>query len=393
MQETDFADVKPGRLVPIGGGALAFVPDPMPAELHLGAASVRLLSEADYALGRLAGASGRLLNPYLIGQPLLRREAILSSRIEGTYTTPEQLVLLEAGAARVGTDAKAAEDTQEVLNYVRAMEHGLRLLQKLPVSLRLVREVHKVLLDGVRGGQDRPGQFRTEQNYIGSQHAPIAEARFVPPPVPDMYEALDRWEKDLHVRPDPLPLLVRLAVAHYQFEAIHPFRDGNGRMGRLLIPLLLCEHQRLPDPLLYMSAYFDRNRQQYMDRLLAVSTHAAWEGWIAFFLEGVAQCARESLAFADQLLALRDRYHDLVRTARSSGLLAKLIDELFRVPSITIGRATELLQVTPASASYNLKKLAAHGIVTEVSGRTRDQFYVAREILAVFSRDLDTSAR
>lgn len=363
----------------------------MPAELPLGAATVRNLSEADYALGRLAGASGRLLNPYLVGQPLLRREAILSSRIEGTYTTPEQLVLLEAGAARVGSDMKATEDTREVLNYVRAMEHGLDLLEKLPVSLRVVRDVHKVLLEGVRGGQDRPGRFRTEQNYIGPPHASIGDARFVPPPVPDMHEALGRWEKDLHVRPDRLPLLVRLAVAHYQFEAIHPFRDGNGRMGRLLIPLLLCEHQRLPDPLLYMSAYFDRNRQEYMDRLLAVSTHGAWEPWIAFFLEGVTQCARESLSFADQLLALRDRYHESVRKARSSGLLATLIDELFRVPSITIGQATKLLHVTAASASYNLKKLAERGIVMEVTGRTRDQVYLAREILTVLGRDLETT--
>jgi Fic family protein len=370
------------------GAALAFVSDPMPVELPLGAAAVRLLSDADYALGRLAGASGRLLNPYLVGQPLLRREAILSSRIEGTYTTPEQLVLLEAGAARVGPDTKAAEDTREVLNYVLAMEHGLRLLEKLPVSLRLVKEIHKVLLEGVRGGQDRPGQFRTEQNYIGPRHAPIADARFVPPPVAEMHETLDRWEKDLHVRPDPLPLLVRLAVAHYQFEAIHPFRDGNGRVGRLLIPLLLCERKRLPQPLLYMSAYFERNRQEYMDRLLSVSTHGAWEPWVAFFLEGVAQCARESLSFADQLLELRDRYHEWVRTARSSGLLGRLIDELFRVPSITIGRATELLQVTPAAASYNLKKLAALDIVSEVTGRTRGQFYIAREILAIVGRDL-----
>lgn len=393
MQETDFAAVRPGRLVPRTGGALAFAPDPMPASLPLGPASVRLLSEADYAVGRLAGASGRLLNPYLVGQPLLRREAILSSRIEGTYTTPEQLVLLEAGAVKVGPDTKAAEDTREVLNYVRAMEHGRQLLQRIPVSLRLVKGVHKVLLEGVRGGQDRPGHFRTVQNYIGAPGASIAGARFIPPPVPDMHEALDRWEKDLHVRPDPLPLLVRLAVAHYQFEAIHPFRDGNGRMGRLLIPLRLCEHQRLPDPLLYMSAYFDRNRQEYMDRLLAVSTHAAWEPWVAFFLEGVAQCARESLTFADQLLALRDRYHEAIRTVRSSGLLATLIDELFRVPSITIGRAATLLRVTPAAASHNLKKLTALGIVVEVTGRTRDRFYVAREILSVVGRDLGTPDR
>jgi Fic family protein len=362
----------------------------MPAEVPLGPETVRLLSEADYSLGRLAGAAGRLVNPYLVGQPLLRREAILSSRIEGTYTTPEQLALLEVGAPKVADSVQAAEDTREVLNYVRAMEHGLELVKKLPVSLRLVKELHGVLLDGVRGGQDRPGAFRTEQNYIGARHASIHEARFVPPPVPEMREALERWEKDLHVQPDPLPLLVRLAVVHYQFEAIHPFRDGNGRIGRLLIPLLLCDRQRLPDPLLYMSAYFDRHRDEYVDLLLAVSTRGTWEAWIAFFLRGVAECAQESLVFTDQLLALRERYHESVRSARSSGLLATLIDQLFRLPSITITQAKNLLGVTPAAASYNLKKLAERGIVTEVTGRTRGQFYVAREILAFVGRDLST---
>ena len=360
----------------------------MPAELPLGAATVRLLSEADYALGHLAGSAGRLVNPYLIGQPLLRREAILSSRIEGTFTTPEQLVLLEAGVQSAAQSTRAAADTQEVLNYVRAMEHGLVLLKTIPVSLRFVRDVHAVLLTGVRGGEDRPGAFRTEQNYIGSRHAPIGEARFVPPPVPEMMEALDRWERDLHVQPDPLPLLVRLAIAHYQFEAIHPFRDGNGRVGRLLIPLVLCAHERLADPLLYMSAYFDRHRDEYVDLLLRVSTRGAWEEWVAFFLRGVAECARDGQALTDGLLALRERYHGAVRTSRSTGLLATLIDDLFRVPSITIGRAAKLLDVTPAAASYNLRKLQGLNIIVEVTGRTRAQVFVAREILDFVGRDM-----
>jgi Fic family protein len=360
----------------------------MPTEVALGAAAVRLLSEADYALGRLAGSAGRLVNPYLIGQPLLRREAILSSRIEGTFTTPEQLVLLEAGVSSPGQDARVTADTLEVLNYVRAMERGLELLNTIPMSLRLVKELHAVLLEGVRGGQDHPGAFRSEQNYIGSRHAPISEARFVPPPVPEMLKALDRWEHDLHLEPDPLPLLVRLGVAHYQFEAIHPFRDGNGRVGRLLIPLLLCAHDRLSDPLLYMSAFFDRHREEYVDLLLRVSTRGAWEDWIVFFARGVAECAREGQTLTDGLLELRERYHAAVRAARSSGLLATLIDDLFRIPTITIGRAATLLNVTPASASSNLRKLQALNVVTEVTGRTRDQVFVAREILSFVGRDL-----
>ena len=387
MQASDFQSDSPGRLVAIADGGWAFVPAPMPEAVPLGSESVRLLSEAEYALGRLAGSAGRLINPYLIGQPLLRREAILSSRIEGTYTTPEQLVLLEAGATPADTTPRSAEDTREVLNYVRAMEEGLRLLQRLPVSLRLVKEVHRVLLAGVRGDAERPGVFRDAQNYIGARDAPIRQARFVPPPVREMHEALARWEKDLHQQPDPLPLVVRLAVAHYQFEAIHPFRDGNGRVGRLLIPLLLCERERLPTPLLYMSAYFDRHRDEYMDGLRAVSTRGAWEEWVRFFLRGVVESASESLRFTDELLALRERYHDLVRSARSSGLLAKLIDELFRVPSITIRQTERLLHVTAASASSNLQKLVKLGVVVEVTGRTRGQTFVARDILSFLGRD------
>lgn len=388
MQATDFTADSPGRLVQIRPDVVAFVPDAMPAELALGPEIVRLLSQADYALGRLAGSAGRLVNPYLVGQPLLRREAILSSRIEGTFSTPEQLVLLEAGVPPAAPDTGSDADTREVLNYVRAMEHGLELLETIPVSLRLVRAVHGVLLDGVRGNNDPPGHFRTEQNYIGVQHAPIAEARFVPPPVPEMTDALRVWERDLHRDPDPLPVLVRLAVAHYQFETIHPFRDGNGRVGRLLIPLLLCAHGRLTDPMLYMSAFFERHRQEYLDRLLRVSTHGAWQEWIGFFLRGLAECAWDSQRLTDELLALRERYHELIRSARSSGLLATLIDDLFRVPTITISRTGALLGVTPAAASYNLRKLQAHGIVAEVTGRTRDQVFVAREILAFLGRDL-----
>lgn len=380
----------PGRLVPAAGGAIAFVPNPMPAAVTLGPAAVRLLSEADYALGRLAGSAGRLVNPYLIGQPLLRREAILSSRIEGTFTTPEQLVLLEAGVPAPGQDARVTADTLEVLNYVHAMERGLELLKTIPVSLRLVKDLHAVLLAGVRGGHDRPGAFRTEQNYIGSRHAPISDARFVPPPVPEMIEALNRWELDLHQELDPLPLLVRLALAHYQFEAIHPFRDGNGRVGRLLIPLFLCAHERLSDPLLYMSAFFERHREEYVDLLLRVSTRGAWENWVAFFLSGVAECARDGQTLTDGLLALRERYHAAVRSARSSGLLATLIDDLFRIPTITIGRAAARLEVTPASASSNLRKLQALNVIVEVTGRTRDQVFVAREILDFVGRDLAT---
>ncbi len=369
---------------------MAFVPDAMPAELRLGTGTVRLLEDAVYTLGLLNGSAGRLVSPYLIGQPLLRREAILSSRIEGTFTTPEQLVLLEAGVPTDEEDERITADTREVLNYVRAMERGLELLDGLPVSRRLLRELHAVLLHGVRGGRDLPGEFRREQNYIGSQHAPISDARFVPPPVDEMHTALDAWEHDLHLEHDVMPTLVRVAVAHYQFEAIHPFRDGNGRLGRLLIPLLLCERGRLSAPLLYMSAYFERHRQAYVDLLLRVSTHGDWESWLAFFLQGVAECARDGQVLTEDLLALRERYHTQVRAVRSSGPLLTVVDDLFRVPTTTPTRVAQLIGKTAATAGSVITKLQDLGILVEVTGRTRNRVYVAREIVGFLGRDMVT---
>jgi Fic family protein len=322
---------------------------------------------------------------------LLHREAILSSRIEGTLTTPEQLVLLEAAASVGGArDVPRDQDTQEVLNYVRAMQHALGRLRDLPICLRLMKEIHRELLRGVRGEHERPGEFRTTQNWIGRSSDPIHSARFVPPPVSEMMAALDDLEKFLNERSADLPLLVKLALVHYQFEAIHPFRDGNGRIGRLLIPLLLVSEGRMRDPLLYLSSYFDRHRDRYMDLLLRVSQTGDWTAWIAFFLQGVVDSSHEAIGQAEGLLTLRERYRQQFQSARSSGLLQKLIDELFLAPSITIGRAMKLLQVTPAAASSNLRKLVGAGILREATGRRRDQVFIAPEIVAFM---YDTEAR
>jgi len=303
VEATAFQATSPGKLVPTLDGALAFVPAPLPHLVPLEGSTARLLSRANHALGELSGVTRPLKNPYLLGSALLRREAILSSRIEGTVTSSEQLVLFEAGAPI--DDRRQRDDAREVFNYVQAMGRGLGRLPKLPVSLRLVRELHEVLLRGVRGDRDRPGHFRDSQNWIGREGASIHEARFVPPPVKEMNEALDHFEKYLHLEPhvgqhgtaaieeDPTlsPLLVRLALIHYQFEAIHPFRDGNGRVGRLLIPLLLISHGRLRAPVLYLSAFFERQRTTYYDLLLGVSQRGTWTEWVDFFLRGVAESA------------------------------------------------------------------------------------------------------
>ncbi len=393
MRVDDFTPASPGRLVPTVEGAIAFVPSELPRSLPLDGATLHWLSRAERALGELSGVTGRLVNPYLLGSPLLRREAILSSRIEGTFATAEQLALLEAGSPPV--DERQKHDTREVLNYIAAMHRGLRTLDELPVSKRLICAIHGTLLDGVRGGAERPGEFRTTQNYIGRKIDGIKGARFVPPPPVEMKECLDALEKYLHLephgRPDPsadpdptlAPLLVRLALVHYQFETIHPFRDGNGRVGRLLIPLLLISHGRLNEPLLYMSAYFDQHKDAYQDHMLRVSKTGDWMPWLEFFLRGVVSSARESVDLANDLLALRKNWQGQFHTARSSALLVKLIDELFRRPAITIGQAKEVLEVTHAAASSNIKKLVTAGILAERTGKKWGQVFVATEILSL----------
>jgi Fic family protein len=384
MRAEDFQPTAPGRLVPTTNGALAFAPDPIPASLPLSPGTIRLLSEAENALGRLAGTTSREFNPYLVGSPLLHREAILSSRIEGTVTTPEQLVLIQAESGRGPAPRSFDDDTQEVLNYVHAMRHGLDRLHDLPVCLRLIREVHETLMQGVRGGRERPGELRDSQNWVrGRLGSEIEHARFVPPPVPEMTRALDDFERYLgRDSADADPLLVRLALVHYQFETIHPFRDGNGRIGRLLIPLLLCSSGRLDSPVLYLSAFFEKHRELYVDLLLTVNQTGQWSAWIDFFLKGVHESAVEATGHAISMLALRQRYHRQFQTARSSALLIRLVDRLFQVPSITIRQAAELLAVTPQAAVYNLRKLQVAGVLEESTGRKRAQVFIAREIMA-----------
>lgn len=387
MQPSDFTSDSPGRLVEIPGGTWAFVPDPAPEQLGLDAGTVRVLGGAERALGQLTGtlrAAGRHVDPHLISAPLLRREAISSSRIEGTIATPEQLVLLEVDVAEESASPASAEagQTQEVLNYVSALNHGFARLRELPVCVRLMRELHAILMRGVRGDAERPGELRDVQNFIGSSQD-IREARFVPPPVSELARCLHELESFIHAGDDGLPHLVRLALVHYQFETIHPFRDGNGRVGRLLIPLLLCAYERIDTPALYLSPHLERHRKQYTDLLLRVSQTGDYLSWVRFFLEAVAGSALESVTRAEALLGLRERYHQRLQSARSSALLLKLVDQLFVRPSMSIGLAGALLEVTPASAAANLRKLVEAEILVEVTGRRRDQRFVAPEILRV----------
>jgi Fic family protein len=377
LQPSDFTEDAPGRLVLQPGGYWAFVPAPLPPPLIFSDRLVAHLSEADQALGQLAGVGRMLSNPHLLIRPFLRKEAVLSSQIEGTVARLEDLLLYEANPSQ----EQEVPDVREVANYVAALEYGLDRLQTLPVCLRLLREMHERLMQNVRGEDRRPGEFRQCQNLIGRQGQSPVEARFVPPPVTEMQTCVSELERFLG-NPPSLPVLIQLALIHYQFEAIHPFMDGNGRTGRLLISLLLCERACLPKPLLSLSAYFERHRDAYMDHMLRVSQQGQWEEWLCFFLRGVAEQARDAVQRSQRLLDLWRDYRQKMQTARAPALLLQLVDALFEQIAITIPQAAKLLKVTPRSAQQNIEKLENAGVLHEVTGKARNRIYLALEIVA-----------
>lgn len=378
MNPADFQDPSAGTVVQGPGGYAAFVPSPLPPELVYDGNLVLTLSRADTALSELSGLGRPLPNPHLLIAPYVRREAVLSSRIEGTRASLSDLLLHEAEEDRT-TDA----DVQEVRNYVDALEHGLARLRDLPLSLRLVREIHEHLMQDVRGGQATPGEFRRSQNWIGPPGSTPATAPYVPPPPDRMMECLSDWERFLHER-GRLPDLVQCALMHEQFEAIHPFLDGNGRVGRLLIPLFLVERGRLSQPLLYLSAYFEARRQEYYEALQRVRTVGDWPGWIRFFLAGVEETAREAVGRAGRLMELHESWR---RRLRRKPNAVALLDELFANPYVSVSRAARLLEVSYPTARQTVAFLQTEGLLEEISGRTWGRFYLARPILdAIESR-------
>ena len=386
MRPEDFSDDYPGQLVQVrdslAGEFWAFVPDPLPPPLDFDIDTVNRLSSAERALGELNGIGQMLPNPYLLMGPFLRREAVSSSRIEGTVTDFGQLLLFEASP----TNQFATPDAQEVVNYVRALEYGLEQLKTSPVSLRLLCQVHEYLFSGVRGQETHPGQFRTVQNRIGRRGQSFADSRYVPPPVSGMHPALADFEEFIQAS-DNTPFLIRLALAHYQFEAIHPFVDGNGRVGRLMISMLLCERRYLFQPLLYLSSFFEKNRGEYMELLLRVSQQGDWKSWIDFFLEGVAEQSLDAIARSQRLLALRQEYRDRMKGGRTSAASFRLVDELFATPAITASHVRRVLEVTPVSAQRAIERLEEAGIVREATGRRRDRVYMAPEVFSVLDAE------
>ena len=387
MNPERFRNSTSGQVIRVGQGEAAywaFSPHPLPPTILPDWELTRALSQADRALSLLAGLGRTMPNPHLLIGPFVRREAVLSSRIEGTQSDITDLYAYEAGQLPLpGMTAPPEADVREVLNYVNALEYGLQRLGTLPVSLRLFRELHERLLTGVRGGYATPGEFRRTQNWIGPSGCTLNDALFVPPPVPQMGEALNALEKYLHSE-DVYPPLLRLALAHYQFEAIHPFVDGNGRIGRLLLSLLLSEWNLLPLPLLYLSAYFYRHRQDYYDLLLGVSERGDWRAWVLFFLHGVAEQAEDAMARARDLQDLREDWHKRLSQARTSALALRLTEALFTTPIITIPQAQRLLELgSYHSAQKNVEKLVEAGILQLADDATYGKSYIAAGILRI----------
>ena len=363
----------------------AFVPDPLPPVIEFDPELATTLAAARGSLGELSGLGRAIPNPSLLIHPFIRREAVLSSKIEGTLTDIADLYAYEAGQPHLPglTDSPPPEaDVREVSNYVHALEYGLDRIKSLPISLRLIRELHERLLAGARGSQQaQPGEFRRGQNLIGKSGDTLVTARFVPPPPPEMLVALDTFEKYLH-SPQALDPLIRLALIHYQFEAIHPFGDGNGRIGRLLISLLLVHWGLLPLPLLYLSAYFEKHRDGYYDRLLAVSQNSAWRDWLVFFLRGVEQQAQDAVKRSKQLQDLQSDWRARAAKAKTT-LPVQLVDALFENPVVSISDVARRLSVSYNAAQRAVDKLVELQIIGQAGDTSYGKTFIAWEILKV----------
>ncbi len=372
-----------GRYIQQPTGYRAFVPAPLPPDppVDLSGPLRELLSEADYALGRLDGAVLTLPNPDLFVFMYVRKEAVLSSQIEGTQSSLQNLLAAEAKLH----DPDAPKDVAEVANYVRAMNHGLKRLAELPVSVRLIRKIHEVLMHGVRGGKLTPGELRTSQNWIGPGGCTLAEATFVPPPPHEVPQALADLEHFLHAENSP-PALVQVGLAHAQFETIHPFLDGNGRIGRLLITFLLTEKKLLARPVLYLSHYFKRHRAEYYERLQGVRDTGDWEGWLAFFLRGVAEVSREATQTAAAILRMREDYRVRIteRLGRAAGSAQRVMDRLFDHPIVNVATVRRWLSITPAGANQLVNRLVDIGLLREITGYARNRRFRFDPYLKLF---------
>ena len=371
-----------GRYIQQTTGYRAFIPNTLPPnpDIAFDGELRTLLSNADRDIARLDAISTLLPNPDLFVAMYVRHEAVLSSQIEGTQSTLEDVLAFEAQ----GTSNDTPKDVEEVVNYVRAMNHGLRRLDELPLSLRLLCEIHGELMHNVRGGEKTPGAFRTSQNWIGPAGSSLATASFVPPPPHELMNTLGDLEKFLHDGKTSVPLLIRCGLAHAQFETIHPFLDGNGRVGRLLITLILCEERALSRPLLYLSVFLKANRAEYYDRLTAIREHGHWEQWLKFFLRGISQTAKAATRTATDIVHMREAHRSaVVKSAKT----LKLLDSLLQQPVTSPKRIAEIVGCTHPTAVKLARDLEARGWLHEVTGFERNRLYRYQPYLALFHRE------
>ena len=375
------APTRAGRYITQPTGYRAFMPAPLPPQpaLALGGELQGLLSAADRALGRLDGSVLTLPNPDLFVFMYVRKEAVLSSQIEGTQSSLQDLLAAEAQLF----EQTLPRDVDEVINYVRAMNHGLARLTELPVSVRLIREIHAELM---RGGRLQPGELRTSQNWIGPAGCTLNTATFVPPPHHAVPAALGDLETFLHAS-DDLPPLVKIALAHVQFETIHPFLDGNGRVGRLLITFLLTERGVLHKPVLYLSHYFKQHRQTYYEHLQAVRGRGAWEAWLAFFLRGVIEVAGEAAETARRILQLREQHRAAITAhlGRAAGNGHKVLESLFDRPIVAVNDVQKMTGTTYTAANSLVSRLVKLGVVSEMTGYARNRRFRYAPYIALFS--------
>lgn len=368
-----------GTFISQPSGYKSFKPKKLPPEppVSYDGEMLELLSRADRMLGRLDGVTETLPDPELFVAMYVQKEAVLSSQIEGTQAS--LVDIFDSDQSR-----EKREDIGDIVNYVGAMNYGLERLKEFPLSLRLLREIHQVLLSSGRGSKRCPGEFRTSQNWIGAPGCTLNEATFVPPTVPDMKEAMGELELYLHTE-DGLPPLIKIALVHAQFETIHPFLDGNGRMGRLLITFWLCQKKILSQPLLYISYYFKKNRQEYYDRLMMVRKTGDWEQWIKFFLRGVAETSEEAISTAKEILSLKKVCEDMI--VKSNNNYRQLLDFLFISPVTDKQEVAKKLSVSQPTANRIVEQFCELGILVDQKPEgKRYKKYAFTKYLAILSR-------
>lgn len=372
----DISNSPSGRIVKSPKGYNAFIPNNLPPKFEWDNKLVNSLSRADFLLGKLAREGSKLPNPHLLMRPFITREAVLSSKIEGTQATLGEILAASAGAYV----KQNPDDLQEVQNYIKALDYGLKRLDEIPLSSRLIKEIHDQLMQGVRGSHATPGEFRRSQNWIGSPGCTLNTAKFVSPPPENLIECLGELEKFLHDR--TLPPLIHIALCHYQFEAIHPFLDGNGRVGRLLIVLLLIEHKMLPSPLLYLSAFFEASRDEYYRQLYNVSREGTWNNWLIYFLNGIAVQSEDVLSRAERINELLTKWQITMANSGSS-VLVEMIKHFAVNPYFTINKIAEDFAIAYSTVQRAVQKLEAAGIIKKTNDNKRDKVYCATEILNI----------